>query len=62
MDEFAIVVTIRDETGEQKQVRTVEVYKPMLKEFGLCLEGHEELVDFSRSMIRLDMHFIFLFF
>lgn len=62
MDEFAIVVTIRDETGEQKQVRTVEVHKPMLKEFGLCLEGREELVDFSRSMIRLVMRFIFLFF
>lgn len=33
----------------------------MLKELGLSLEGQEELVDFSRSMVRLDIHFITLF-
>lgn len=43
--------------GRHEQVRASEVCKPMLKEFGLCFEGYEKLVDFSRRLIRLDRDF-----
>lgn len=61
MDKLVIVETVRDETGELEQVTALVVHKPVLKEFGLDVEGHEELVNFSRRLIRLDMYFIFMF-
>lgn len=41
----------------QAQVRALEICKTMLKESRFFSKGHEELVDLSRRLIKLDMHF-----